>query len=79
MTIGPLEAQLLASSVLALPAIALLLFAVFSGHFTRQEGAKYAVFTARDEREDFWEEDWNRRHGRASPPKDRPRPQKGGD
>ncbi len=79
MTISPLEAQLLASSVLALPAIAILLFAVFTGHFSRQEGAKYVVFTVKDEGEDFWEEDWDRRHGRASPPKERPRPPKGGD
>jgi hypothetical protein len=80
MTIGPLEAQLLASSVLAVPAIAILLFAVFRGHFRNQEEAKYAVFTARDEQEDFWDNDWNERHGRAtSPPKGRPRPKKGGD
>jgi hypothetical protein len=80
MTIGPLEAQLLASSVLAVPAIAILLFAVFRGHFRHQEAAKYAVFTARDEQEDFWDDDWNERHGRAiSPPKGRPKPKKGGE
>jgi hypothetical protein len=79
MTIGPFEAQLLASSVLAVPAIALLLFAVFHGHFRRQEEAKYVVFTARDEQEDFWDNDWNERHGRpAVPPKPRPKPRKGG-
>lgn len=78
MTIGPLEEQLLASSVFAIPTIAILLFAVFRGSFTRQEGAKYVVFTARDEQEDFWDEDWNRRHGRNYSPKDRPRPPKGG-
>lgn len=79
MTIGPLEAQLLASSVFAVPAIAILLFAVFRGHLSRQEEAKYAVFTARDEGEDFWDEDWNRRHGRsAAPDKDRPSPRRGG-
>ena len=80
MTVGPLEAQLLASSVLAVPAIAILLYAVFRGHFSRQEEAKYAVFTARDEQEDFWDDDWNRRHGRiTAPPKDRPKPMKGGE
>lgn len=78
MTIGPFEAQLLASSVLMVPAIAILLFAILRGHFSRHEEAKYAVFTARDEHEDFWDDDWNRRHGRvAAPPKDRPRPKKG--
>ncbi len=77
MTVGPLEAQLLASSVFAIPTIAILLYAVFRGHFSRQEGAKYVVFTARDEQEDFWDDDWNRRHGRTSPPKGRPRPRKG--
>jgi hypothetical protein len=79
MTVGPFEAQLLASSVLAVPAIALLLFAVFRGHFRHQEAAKYVVFTARDEQEDFWDNDWNERHGRpAEPPKMRPVPRKGG-
>jgi hypothetical protein len=79
MTVGPFEAQLLASSVLAIPAIVLLLFAVFRGHFRHQEAAKYVVFTARDEQEDFWDNDWNERHGRsAEPPKTRPVPGKGG-
>jgi hypothetical protein len=79
MNVGPFEAQLLASSVLAIPAIGLLLYAVFKGQFRRQEEAKYAVFTARDAEEDFWENDWNERHGRpAEPPKMRPRPRKGG-
>ncbi len=78
MTIGPFEAQLLASSVLAIPAIAILLYAVFKGHFRRQEEAKYVVFTARDAQEDFWDEDWNERHGReAAPPKVRPKPRLG--
>ncbi len=80
MTIGPLEAQLLASSVLAVPAIAILLFAVLRGHLRHQEAAKYAVFTARDEQEDFWDDDWDQRHGRElAPPKGRPKPMKGGD
>ncbi|MCL5736022.1 MAG: hypothetical protein M1274_10630 [Actinobacteria bacterium] len=75
MTIGPFEAQLLASSVLAVPAIAILLFAVCKGHFRHQEAAKYAVFTARDQEEDFWDRDWNERHGRAATAaKSRPRP-----
>ena len=79
MTIGPFEAQLLASSVLAIPAIGILLYAVFRGHFRHQEAAKYAVFTARDAQEDFWDNDWNERHGRArTPAKSRPRPKKGG-
>jgi hypothetical protein len=77
MTIGPLEAQLLVSSLFAIPAIAILLFAVFRGHFSRQEGAKYVVFTARDEQEDFWDDDWNLRLGRSAVPKDRPQPTKG--
>jgi hypothetical protein len=75
MTVGPFEAQLLASSVLAVPAIALLLFAVFRGHFRHQEEAKYTVFTAQDPREDFWDDDWNQRHGRpAAPPRMGPGP-----
>lgn len=79
MTVGPFEAQLLASSVLAVPAIGILLFAVFRGHLRHQEAAKYAVFTARDPEEDFWDNDWNERHGRlAEPPKMRPKPTKGG-
>ena len=79
MTIGPFEAQLLASSVLGVPAIGILLFAVFRGHFRHQEAAKYAVFTARDEQEDFWDNDWNARHGRPpEPPKMRPKPRNGG-
>jgi hypothetical protein len=79
MTVGPFEAQLLASSVLAVPAIGLLLFAVLRGHFRHQEEAKYAVFTARDSQEDFWDDDWNERHGRpVAPPRLRPEPRRKG-
>jgi hypothetical protein len=66
MPLSPLESQLLASSVFAIPAIALLLYAVFSGHFIRNEKAKYAVFTAEDN--DYWEEDSRRL---AQPPAER--------
>jgi hypothetical protein len=66
MTLSPLESQLLASAVLVIPAIAILLYAVFSGQFARNEDAKYVVFTAEDN--DYWEEDARRR---ALPREDR--------
>jgi hypothetical protein len=61
MTIGPLEAQLIASSVIAIPGIAIVLYAVFTGHFSRKsEVAKYAVFIE-EETVDYWEGDQSRR------------------
>ena len=58
MTLSPLESQLLASSVIAVPAMALLLFAVARGHFKRSESTKYVVLASPEK--DYWEQDWGR-------------------
>jgi hypothetical protein len=57
MTVGPYEAQLITASILTFPGIAMVLWAVFSGQFSRKaETTKYAVFFEEQE-EDFWETD----------------------
>jgi hypothetical protein len=58
MDLTPLESQLLASSVFAVPAMGLLLFAVGRGHFKRSESTKYVVLASPEK--DYWEQDWGR-------------------
>ena len=56
MTLSPLESQLLASSVIAVPAMGLLLYAVARGHFKRSEDTKYVVLASPER--DYWQQEW---------------------
>jgi hypothetical protein len=66
VTLTPFESQLLASSVIAVPAMGLLLYAVARGHFKRSEGNKFVVLASPER--DYWEErDWGRLQEPSAP------------
>jgi hypothetical protein len=75
MNISPLEAQLIASSIIAVPGIILLLFAVFTGHFKRNEEAKWVVLL--EEEEDYWDQS-SPASKKTTPPNGSPAPKKEG-